>query len=121
MTEAAIVLPLIIMLVFGIAQYALIFSAYITLSNSAAEGARMAITLGATGNSGAVEAYVAGTLAPTTLNPQDATVAFDPAFSTGGQTVKKVTITYPLNLFFPIVVPQSANGVLQLTASSVAR
>jgi Flp pilus assembly protein TadG len=118
-TEAAIILPLIMTLIFGIAQYAMIFAAYITLTNAAAEGARFATT-GASGGSGGVGSYTAGAIAPS-LVPADAVVTVTGNFLVGGQNSQKVDITYPLNLFFPIVVPNSSNGVLQLSASSIAR
>ena len=55
MVEMVFVLPLLLLLVFAIAQFGLMFSRWLTLSNAVREGAREAVVFRSPCNSGQVE------------------------------------------------------------------
>lgn len=109
--EFALILPVFVLLIFGMLEFARAYNAQISISNAAREGARvMAIhDDAATARSAAIDAAVS-------LNPALASgdIAVTPAACTPGGTVE-VTIDYDLPLMtglFGITLPISGVGVM---------
>lgn len=89
--EFAIVLPLLVLLLFGIFEFGQAYNAYITVTHAAREGARLA----AVGRySEALVRQRAGYIG------DDISVSVSPASPAPGTTVT-VTVSYPLELRIP--------------------
>ena len=120
MLELALILPVIASLLFGIIQWGLIFSAYITVRNAAMVGTReCALWLG--------DNSTAGTKAKNALAPAlslDATSCpsggLSPcatcACSKTGDSI--CSMNYSLHIFFPFVVPGSSGARFKISAQS---
>lgn len=107
--EFALVLPMLLIVVFGIAEFGIVFQRNMIITNAAREGARMAILPGFTTTPGGdvetrVNAYLAAAGVPGT-----ATTVVTPLVTTlpSGATmqVQQVTVTYtnPGSILGPIV------------------
>jgi Flp pilus assembly protein TadG len=128
LVEFALVLPLLLLVVLGIAEFGFIFQRYEVLTNAAREGARIAVLPGyATADVEArVAAYLtAGNIPTTAANPAVAvaSVAIPVA---GGPAIsgRRVTITYTYTYMFlgPIgAIFGSTYSTLPLTAVSEMR
>lgn len=105
LVEFALVLPLLLLVVLGIAEFGFIFQRYEVLTNAAREGARMAVLPGYTNADvqARVGAYITAGRVPTTgTNPliqvTDVTVPV-----TGGRppiNAKRVTVSYTHSYMF---------------------
>jgi Flp pilus assembly protein TadG len=106
--EYAIVLPMLLLVVLGIAEFGFIFHRYEVITNAAREGARMAVLPGYSSVQGEtaviarVNAYVDAGLVPTAANNPTVTIANDtvdvPPLSP--VAVKIVTVTYTHQIRF---------------------
>jgi|SRR5579871_1783392 len=111
--EFALTLPLLALVLFGIIQYALIFAASITIRNASVMGAREAVI--GTNNAAAVaKAAVAPLLSPSLASATLQTT------NVAGAYAYSLTVTYPLPLIIPFVVPGGASS-RTLTATTVMR
>ncbi len=116
MVELALVLPVVLLLLLGIAQFGLIFSAQLTLQSAVREGARV-------GAVGADDIAIndAVTAAAATLDPAKLALTISPDAAGRVQGAKlKVAVTYQL----PVIVPVIAEIVgpqLNLAATSTMR
>ena len=109
MVEFALVLPILIMLVFGIIEFGRAFNADISLTHAAREGAReYAITQDTTAGINAARG------AATSLNPDD--MSFTVSACNFGDPAT-MRITYPFTLSVPFV----PLGPIQLSAEGVMR
>ena len=118
--EAAITLPLIMVLILGVIQYALIFSAEISIVHAASVASRAAIN-NSEPDCSEIEEIAEVTLA-STLDPSFLSVACE--IISGGPLdgAAKVELSYNLNLLFPTVVPAAnEEGVYVIIAESVTR
>ena len=100
LVEMALVLPLFLLLLFGVIEMGRIGHAYITVSNAAGAGGRMA-TIGGTNP----EIKTAIENAATSLDPTSLTITITPEpisqrYSGQGVTVE---VAYPVQLIIPII------------------
>ncbi|MCL4424994.1 MAG: pilus assembly protein [Firmicutes bacterium] len=95
--ELALLLPVILFILFGIAEFGRAFNAYITLENAAREGARLGVT-------GASDAEILDRVkaVAVTLDEARLTVQITPA---EGARQRGETITVHTTYDFPLVVP----------------
>ncbi len=127
MLEAAIVLPLLIAVVFGIIQYALLFLAYLTTLNASAIAARYG-TLGTLPPDPTTRRALVQTVAQNAVRPfldstqVNATVDI-PAVVSGVAVPDsiRVRLVYNYPLFFRFVVPQVSGNTYTITAETVMR
>jgi Flp pilus assembly protein TadG len=103
--EFALVLPLLLLVVLGIAEFGFIFQRYEVLTNAAREGARIAVLPGYSSADvqARVAAYVAAGRVPTTAANPDVTVANVAIPTTPGGPVlsgRRVTVTYTHTYMF---------------------
>lgn len=114
MTEFALVLPLLALLLFGVIQFGIVFHQYVTLTDAVRAGARQ----------GAVGRHVADPVAETEDRVRDSAADLDQAKL--GVTVSSswaqgsdvtVTATYPYNISLLGVVVKSGN----LTSTTTER
>jgi Flp pilus assembly protein TadG len=110
--EFALVLPVLILLIVGLVEFARVFNIQISLTNAAREGARtMAIENDPAMARSAVIA-AAPSISPAVAAGQ---IAVSPANCGAGGTVT-VTITYPVDLmtgFFGVSMPLTGTGVMR--------
>ena len=112
MVEMVFVLPLLILIVFAIAQFGLMFSRWLTLSNAVREGSRMVVTFrGQPCNAGTVTTQVknrvvnyarAGGL-PLTTGAVNVTPP--PCQPQGTQVTVDATYQFPINIPFARIAP----------------
>ena len=123
--EMAIILPLLMVLVFGIIEFGFLFQRYVFLTNVAAEGARVASLPGY--NEADVKARVAAYAAASSITGVNATSVASPIAGPNGPTWpgSKVTITYTYTYQFigPLVrlVGGSMAANVTITSSSTVR
>lgn len=121
MTEFAIVLPVFALFLFGVIQFGLIFSTQLALRNATSVAARFAVLGGAGGGhteSEVKQAAVDASSGILEITTADVTVADE---TVGGESAKKITITYDLDLLLPFVVPGQVNGQLTLRSEAFMR
>lgn len=121
--EAAIIVPVVVVLLLGVIQYGYLLAGYISLRSASAVTARYVaiINPGIPNNSPNIRNVAVGALSPS-FDPtllEDPVVTDETVGGVGG--AKRVSLTYNMPLFFPIVVPQSQNGVFALQAEIVMR
>jgi Flp pilus assembly protein TadG len=123
--EMAIVLPLLLMVLFGIVEFGFVFQRYVFLTNAAAEGARVASLPGYTSAdvSSRVEAYATAS----NITGVSATSVASPIAGPGGTMWpgSKVTVTYVYTYKFigPLVALAggSMDPTITLTSKSTVR
>ncbi|HJR59030.1 MAG TPA: TadE/TadG family type IV pilus assembly protein [Vicinamibacterales bacterium] len=104
LVEFALVLPLLLLVILGIAEFGFMFQRYEVLTNAAREGARIAVLPGYANQD--VEARVAAYLdagrVPTTAGNPVVTVTTEPLVVPGGTTItmRRVTVTYTYTYMF---------------------
>jgi len=124
MLEFVIVLPLLLLLVFGIMEFSILFSRLQTVSNAAREGARDAIVFRATCNDSTVVSEVRSTVknyatsGGITLDDADITVT-DPCPGSGNDTTVQVVSTYTFQVVGGFL-PGLATSI-DVTGTSVMR
>jgi Flp pilus assembly protein TadG len=116
MVEMVLILPLILLLIVGIAEFGFMFSNYLTLNNVSREAARYA-SLGGTDSAAQTRAIeVSGNLNPSLLS-----ITFTPAENSrdrGDSVEAKATYTH--NLMTPFLSTLLDEGI-QLEAKTVMR
>lgn len=114
--EMALVLPLFFLLLFGVIEMGRVGYAYITVSNAAREGGRVA-TIGGTD----LEVTSSIKNAATSLDPASLTINITPtqALRLSGQGVT-LKVTYPVQLVIPVISNVIPNPVI-VSASIVMR
>ena len=123
--EMAIVLPLLLMVLFGIVEFGFLFQRYVFLTNAAAEGARVASLPGY--NQADVQARVAAYAAASNITGVSATSVAAPIAGPGGTSWpgSQVTVTYVYSYQFigPLaaLVGGSMNPSVTLTSRSTVR
>ena len=108
LVEFAIILPILLMLVMGILQFAMILNAYLTILNASREGAR-------TGIMGSSDTTIQNTVVSTSpiLNPQNLTVTILPnETNRKSGTTLTVNVRYNYKLTIPIISSLFQNIVL---------
>jgi Flp pilus assembly protein TadG len=106
LVEFALVLPLLLLVVLGIAEFGFIFQRYEVITNAAREGARLAVLPGYTEPDirPRVVTYLFNGRVPTTLTNPEVTVDYDvPIPVAGGRppiNATRVTVTYTYTFQF---------------------
>jgi Flp pilus assembly protein TadG len=104
LVEFALVLPLLLLVILGIAEFGFMFQRYEVLTNAAREGARIAVLPGyATQDVEArVSAYLDAGRVPTTDGNPVVTVTTEALVVPGGTTItmRRVTVTYTYTYMF---------------------
>jgi Flp pilus assembly protein TadG len=106
LVEFALVLPVLLLIILGIAEFGLIFQRLEVVTNAAREGARIAVLpgYGTADVQSRVAAYMTAGRVPTTASPANPTVAVANWTVTlpGGTTLagKRVTVTYTHTFLF---------------------
>uniref|UniRef100_A0A7C1J7Q0 Pilus assembly protein n=1 Tax=Ammonifex degensii TaxID=42838 RepID=A0A7C1J7Q0_9THEO len=114
--ELALVLPVLILILFGIMEFGRLFSAYLVITNAAREGARLAAV---GGDDAAVVARVvdaAGSLDRTALS----VTVEPPASDRFSGTQARVTVSYSVYLLTPVLTGVAPNP-FPLRAQAVMR
>jgi Flp pilus assembly protein TadG len=121
MVEMVIVTPLLLMLLFGIAEFGVAFGQWQTLSNAAREGARVGVVFRLDCDAGAVQADVTDTVVAVTsaMGIPAPTITTSGLCSGSGNPVT-VEVTTPYSFQ---VLPGLAGvpSTIDLTATSVMR
>ncbi|AHF06871.1 TadE/TadG family type IV pilus assembly protein [Desulfitobacterium metallireducens] len=99
LVEMALVLPLLLLLLFGIIEMGRVGYAYITVSNAARSAARVATTGGMD-----LDIQNAAIIAAPSLNEAELTTVITPtqANRQSGQSVQ-VQVSYPVHLIVPLI------------------
>jgi Flp pilus assembly protein TadG len=106
LVEFALVLPVLLLIILGIAEFGVIFQRLEVVTNAAREGARIAVLpgYGTTDVQSRVSAYLTAGRVPTTTTPANPSIAVVDWTVTlpGGSTVagKRVTVTYTHTYLF---------------------
>ena len=120
MIEGALVMPVLAIFLFGIIQYGMLFSAYISLRNAASFAARQSVLegMGVSDVQFAAQEAIKPALDPGQLRP----VGVDTSFSVGGAPATRVVMVYDYPVFFSLVVPGvGSGGTYPITAVSIMR
>jgi len=116
MTEFAIVLPLLAVLLFGIIQLGIAFNHYITVTDATRAGARKAaVSRDLADPRGAAETAVRSSAS--TLSQDDLEVSVDSSFQSGSDVT--VTVSYPYTISLPLIGLVVTDGYL--TSSTTER
>lgn len=120
MLEFAVVLPVLIVFILGIIQYGLIFANHLVLLNTTATAARYSTVGEPRPTYDEVSAFISLSMySPLSVDRIKSVSLVENA---GGlDDVREVTVKYSLELFFPWIVPQNSNGILELTATAITR
>ena len=113
LVELALVLPILVLLVFGIVEFGRAYNAQVTLTHAAREGARV---LALTRDAGAAETAAVG--AATSLDPAQLSVtsdSCDPGLPT------QVTLSYDFTYDIPLLGSDTLTLTLTLTGTGVMR
>ncbi len=129
--EAAIVTPLILMLTFGLIEFASVFYVFLSLQNGASEATRFGVTGATMGSMSRVESIkTAMRQATPTLTIPDSAFTFShmPAGGsawvggTGGpSSVERVTVAYTWTFFTPLMRPFFPSGQMTLNVDSTMK
>src|SRR5262245_37054480 len=112
--EFAIVLPLLVLLVFGITQFGLAFRNYLSITDAARVGARAAAVKRTSGACTAARSAIQNTVSTGPWAQISSRITCNAGSNVGDQV--KITITYPYSIGLPGV---SASG--NLTANATER
>ena len=114
MTEFALILPLLVVLLFGIIQFGIIFNNYVTLTDAVRAGAREAAVSRGSGNpSGACVTRVlgaAGNLDQTVLQP---TVTCVSSWAPGADVTVSASYPYDVSLLGWVVASGQLNSTMK--------
>ncbi len=114
MVEFALVLPILVMLLFGIIDFGRIFHTYLAIDHASREAARTA-SIGE--NDAAIVSTAVASAASIHLTAGQ--VAVSPGGSKASGSDVTVTITYPISFLTPIV--SNLTGPITLSSSTVMR
>jgi hypothetical protein len=108
LVEMALVIPLFFLLLFGVIEMGRIGHAYITVSNAAREGARLATT-------GGTDQEILETIykAAPSLNLSEVTIEINPneVYRQSGQGVS-IKVSYPVHLIIPLINNMIPNPII---------
>ena len=98
MVEMALILPILLLLVFGMIDFGRVFNGYLVATAASREGARVAIL--SSGNDNSIETAVRA--ASSTLDQTKLTVTTTPATRVSGDPVT-VSVTYNIDIITPLI------------------
>ena len=117
--EFGIILPVLMLILFGIIEFGMIMFSREVITNASREGARAGIVQSATKpTTGQIQAVVTNYLTGTGINPATVTIAVAGAGLTAPNTLS-VTVTYPYNFFAPAILGLGTS--ITLTGQTVMR
>jgi len=119
LVEFALVTPVLLLVIFGICQYGFLFADYIVLRNASAAAARQDM-INSNNNHQLASALAKATVSPL-LNPTSVTFNSGITNLASGGNAQVITLTYPVNLVIPYLVPGHSNGIRNITAVTVIR
>jgi Flp pilus assembly protein TadG len=102
MTEFAVVLPLVALVLFAILQFGIAFNNYLTLTDAVRRGARVAAVSRQTGN-GSSATVSAVKQAAADLNQSQLAVSVNSGWAPGDDVVVSATYPYAISLFGLVV------------------
>ncbi len=108
LVELAITLPILLLLVMGIAQFGMMLNAYLTIQNSAREGARLGIVGGSNAEINNLIISISSSLSPENLTVN---VTPDELNRNSGETLT-VSVSYNYHLTVPIISAMLHNVVV---------
>ena len=110
LTEFALVLPLLALLLFGVIQFGIVFNHYVTITDAARAGARKAAVSKDEGNPAAVaEETTRGSAQNLDQDQMGVSVSASPAWEHGADVTVTVTYPYQVSLVGMVV----ASGTLE--------
>ncbi len=115
LVEMALVLPILILIIFGIIEFGRIMNTYLIVTNAAREGARQGVV---GGNDTAVQNAVKNTAY--TLDPAKLTITINPMGTRSRGAALNVRVTYRLDIIAPVISVITGNPYI-VTASSTMR
>ncbi len=118
LVEFALVIPVLLAVIFGICQYGIMFADYITLRNASAAAARQDM-VNSNNNHQLAQELAQATLPPL-LDPASLTFTAGITNLASGNA-QVITLSYPLKLIIPYIVPGASNGVRTLTSTTIIR
>lgn len=131
LVEAAIMTPLLLLLTFGIVDFAMLFYVYLALENGVSQATRYTVTGNiVAGMSREDSIKSAMRTATPTLTLQDGMFAFSHlppnavvwSAGTGGENdIGKVTVTYPWHPMTPLIRPFFTSGQLNIRVESAMK
>lgn len=117
--EMAIILPLLMLILFGIIDFGMIMYSREVITNASREGARAGIVQSATKPGvGAIQAIVTNYLTGTGIDPNAVTINVAGAGLTN-PNILNVTVTYPYQFFAPGIL--GLGTAITLTGQTVMR
>jgi Flp pilus assembly protein TadG len=111
--EFAVILPVLLLVLFGILQFGIVFNNYIQVTSAAREGARKAATSRALGVTAAESAATTSARnAAASLNQSNLTITFpnSPTFVQGTDVTVKVQYPYSVSIMGLVVSSGSLTG-----------
>jgi Flp pilus assembly protein TadG len=124
LTEFALTLPILLILVIGIIEFGRGWNAHQVITHAAREGCRRAVVFDPTVTEADVEAVIQAAIASAHFDPAAAVISFD-GFKAGSGTVAtcRVVLPYQFRFLKPFVqaLTTSADGTLQLTTETRMR
>ena len=128
LVEAALVLPLLLLITFSIIEFGAMFYAYLALENGVSQATRYGVTGATSGSLSRQDSIMAAMRDATpTLTIADSSFTFN-YLPQGGTTwlvgpggpgdVEKVTVDYTWDFMTPLIRPFFTNGQLHLLVSS---
>lgn len=115
LVEMALVLPVLILIIFGIVEFGRIMNTYLIVTNAAREGARHGVV-------GGTDADIRDAVMNNayTLDPAKITVTISPAGSRTRGTPLTVQVSYSLDIIAPLIGVITGNPYI-VTASTTMR
>jgi len=113
--EFALVLPILLLVLFGITEFGRMILTTNILNTASREGARLAAVSPA-GETAAIEARVNEVLAAAKVNPKAVTVEYSPSTNS-----VRVTVTADFDILSRSVLPPSMRGTIELRGQTVFR
>jgi len=114
--EFAIILPILIMLVFGIFQFGIAYNNYITITHAAREGARLAAVDLDPYDHDPLKDIIIERAYPIPITRDDITISHPPDPKIGDPV--EVEITYNITVEIPLVgswdIPLTSKGIMRL-------
>ena len=115
LVEFAIILPILLLLLFGIAEFGMMLNSYLTIQNVAKEGARLGI-IG--GSDIEIIALIRTTSPNLTAADMNVTITPSQANRKSGDTLQ-VTVTYNYHLTVPIISSIVGNIIVLTSQTSM--
>ncbi|HEY2905702.1 MAG TPA: TadE/TadG family type IV pilus assembly protein [Vicinamibacterales bacterium] len=132
LVEAALITPLLLLLTFGICEFASLFYVYLALENGVSQASRFGVTGNVTGTSTREDSIRAAMRDATpTLTLDDSAFTFShmpiggTTWTAGGagstDELERVTVDYTWNIMTPLLWPFFTNGQIHFSVNSTMK